>query len=141
MANPPILSYNRKNLILVGQLIKKHLTIDLLNKEYWETNKKNKMFGHCHNASGCLYKIFGANHIHMYRAKDGKFNGKDFYHWWVQDNVSGKVIDLTARQYKSKEKLSKLYKKGEKAGLLGFGYKKRVQYLLDKVMQELKSHE
>jgi len=141
MANPPILPYTRKNLLLVGQLIKKHLTIDLLNKEYWETNKKNKMFGHCHNASGCLYKIFGANHIHMYRAKDGKFNDKDFYHWWVQDNVSGKVIDLTARQYKSKEKLTKLYKKGEKAGLLGFGYKKRVQYLLDKVTQELKSHE
>ena len=141
MANPPILPYNRRNLSLVGKLIKKNLSIDLLNKEYWETNKKNKMFGHCHNATGVFYLIFGSENVHMYRAHDDslKLVDEPMYHWFILNRHTNEIIDITSEQYSSYPKmLSKLYKNKEKAGLLGFNYKKRVHTLLKRVKSDLK---
>ena len=67
----------------------------------------------------------------MYRALD-KAN---IWHWWVQDK-DGNIIDPTADQYKLRE-VKILYKKGEKASLLGFDYKKRVNTLLSRVRKDL----
>jgi hypothetical protein len=66
----------------------------------------------------------------MYRGFDG-----EIYHWWVQDKA-GKIIDLTADQYYSKNRVPP-YDKAEKAGLLGFEYKKRVLELFRRVTIEL----
>ena len=125
-----MLEYNDENLQRASEIIKRNLTSDLLPKSWLDKNEVNLTFGHCHNAAGCLYKIFGSKQLSMYRGFDG-----EIYHWWVQDK-SGKIIDLTAEQYTSKGRTPP-YDKAEKAGLLGFEYKKRVNELYYRVSTEL----
>ena len=95
------------------------------------------MFGHCHNASGCLYKIFGSDLVEMIRVEDGQFNNKKFYHWWIRDKKTNKIIDITSSQYKDKNKLQKLYKKGEPNVIQQWGYRMRVNKLLKLVEKDL----
>jgi len=125
-----MLEYNKQNLQTVCEAIKRNLTPDLLPKKWITRNESNPTFGHCHNSAGCLYKIFGSKQLSLYRGFDG-----EIYHWWVQDK-EGKIIDLTSEQYTSIGKLPP-YDKAEKAGLLGFEYKKRVLKLHDRVVNEL----
>jgi hypothetical protein len=127
-----MLEYNDKNLDLVSKLIRKNLTPDLIAKKWQERNHNNPTFGHCHTASGCLYKIFGPKAMHMHRGFDG-----EIYHWWIVDR-DGKIIDLTSEQYTSIGKLPP-YENGEKSGMLGFDYRKRVLLLLDRVTSELEN--
>lgn len=129
--SPALLKYSKKNLKIVSRLIIKHLTPDLLPKKYLAENAKNPMFGHCHTASGCLYKIFGSQSLHLYRALDNN----QIWHWWAKDH-DGNVIDLTASQY-SDRMVSKLHKAGEKSHTLGFAYRKRVLELLRRVRRDL----
>jgi len=90
----------------------------------------NPMFGHCHNAAGCLYKIFGVKALHMYRGLDDE----GIWHWWVidWDNV---IIDLTSEQYTSVGRVPP-YAEGSKSSMLGFDYRKRVMRLYDRVANE-----
>lgn len=125
-----MLEYNDENLKKVTELILKNLSSDLLPRSWLDKNEVNLTFGHCHNSAGCLYKIFGPKAVNMYRGFDG-----EIYHWWVQDKA-GKIIDLTADQYYSKGRVPP-YDKAEKAGLLGFEYKKRVNELYRRVTIEL----
>ena len=125
-----MLEYNDENLKVVSELIRKNLTSDLIAKKWRERNSSNPTFGHCHTAAGCLYKLFGPKAMHMHRGFDG-----EIYHWWVVDK-NGNIIDLTSEQYTSIGKVPP-YEHGEKSGLLGFDYKKRVLILLDRVKCEL----
>jgi hypothetical protein len=129
--HPPLLKYNRTNLKRVSRSITNNLTTDLLPKKYRVENAENPMFGHCHTASGCLYKVFGSDALHMFRAVDRR----EIWHWWVEDRDKN-VIDLTANQYPSSV-VGKLYKKGEKSAMLGFAYRKRVLELLSRVRRDL----
>jgi len=126
------MNYTKENLDKVSEVIKKHLTTDLVPLKWSHKNRGNPMYGHCHTASGCLYKIFGPENLHMYRGFDG-----EIYHWWVQDK-EGQIIDLTADQYFSKNRKPP-YDVGEKAGLLGFEYKNRVNRLYKRVTCELEN--
>jgi hypothetical protein len=130
--HPPLLKYNERNCARAIAAILSCLSIDLLPKKFIEENLKNPTFGHCHTAAGCLYKIFGSQTMHLYRALDQ--NG--IYHWWVQD-LEGNIIDPTASQY-SKRTVKQLYKRGKKSSLLGFAYKQRVLVLLERVRDEMK---
>lgn len=130
------MEYNEDNLNKVIASIRNNLTIDLLPKKMVERNIKggsNGSFGHCHTASGVLYKIFGPKNLHMYRALDDE----GIYHWWVVDK-NGKIIDPTSEQYTLLGRQPP-YDKGEKAGMLGFDYKKRVLSLLERVFNDLKN--
>lgn len=127
-----MLEYNDKNLDLVSKIIRKNLTPDLIAKKWRQRNLNNPTFGHCHTASGCLYKIFGPKAMHMHRGFDG-----EIYHWWIVDR-EGKIIDLTSEQYTSIGKVPP-YENGEKSGMLGFDYRKRVLLLLDRVTSELEN--
>jgi hypothetical protein len=138
MAIKPFIPYNKRNLNRVSKSILKHLTPDLLPKKYHETNKKNRFYGHCHNASGCLYMFFRSQNMYMYRAYDEKTSkqlNENFYHWWIVDKDS-QIIDLTSSQY-SQSYVKKLYKIGEKGSILGFDYKKRVKKLFNEVFNDL----
>ena len=126
------LDYNEETLKKVSDLIMKNLTFDLLPKGWMMRNFSNPTFGHCHNASGCLYKIFGSKNVHMYRGFDG-----EIYHWWIVDK-NGRRIDLTSEQYTSIGKIPP-YDVGEKSGLLGYDYKKRVLELLKRVTAQLEN--
>lgn len=125
------IEYNEENLKLVSDLIKKNLTPDLLPKSWVQRNARNRDFGHCHNASGCLYKIFGPQNVRLHRALDDE----GIYHWWIIDK-NGKLIDLTEGQY-TEEGRTAPHANGEKASLLGFEYKKRVARLTRLVGLEL----
>lgn len=127
----PLLPYTKRNLARVTKAIIRHLSADLLPIKYREKNATNPMFGHCHTASGCLYKVFGSENLQMYRSLDK--NG--IYHWWVQDK-DDEIIDITASQYPNTV-VQRLYKSGEKAGMLGFKYKQNVKVVLSKVCNEL----
>lgn len=103
------------------------MTSDLLPKKWVERNKSNPTFGHCHTAAGVLYLTFGSKNVKMYRGLDDE----GIYHWWVQDK-DGTIIDLTSDQYYSTGRKPP-YDKGEKAGMLGFDYRKRVNTLFERV--------
>lgn len=128
---PPLLECNERNKNKVIRSIVKNLTPDLLPKKFRKENESNPMFGHCHNASGCFYKIFSSYHVHLYRTLDDN----QIYHWWIQDN-DGNIIDITESQY-PKAKVEKYHKRGMKASLLGYEYKKRVEILFNRVIENL----
>lgn len=140
--NPPIIEYTPQNLHQVIKTITYLITStslrqDLLPKKYLSMNNSNAYFGHCHNASACLYKIFSAHHIRLMRAFDSKYSnrfGENFWHWWCEDKETGEVIDITAEQYPVYHR-RKLYKLGEKSSMLGFNYKNRVNKLLIETMK------
>lgn len=121
------MEYNEENLNKVIEAIKKNLTSDLLPKKFIERNKTNPTFGHCHTSAGVIYKIFGPKNVHMWRGLDNE----GIYHWWVVDK-NGKLIDPTSEQYTDLGKVPP-YDVGEKTGMLGFDYKKRVELLLERV--------
>lgn len=129
-----MLDYTEENLNRVIESIRCNLTIDLLPKKMQERNisgGSNGTYGHCHTAAGVIYKIFGPKNVHMYRALDDE----NLYHWWVVDK-NGKIVDPTSEQYTLLGKVPP-YDQGQKAGLLGFDYKKRVLTLLDRVKYDL----
>ena len=127
--------YDKENLEGVSKIIVDNLTPDLLPKKWRKRNSITPMFGHCHTASACLLKVFGTKNIKLYRAKDDE----DIWHWWCVD-ANGKRIDLTADQYYNVGRTPP-YEQGEKASILGWGYKKRVHELLErgeKVLDNIK---
>jgi hypothetical protein len=128
-----LLDYTQDNLNLVIDIITKNLTADLLPKKWINRNQFNPMFGHCHTASGCLQKIFGTKAIKLYRALDDE----DIYHWWAVDNENI-IIDITADQYYSTGRKPP-HESGIKSGMLGFGYRKNVLKLTDRVAKQLLS--
>ena len=128
------MEYNFKNLQLVRASIRSHLTVDLLPKYMVLRNisgGSNGTYGHCHTASGVLYKIFGSRNLHMYRAKDHE----GMYHWWCQDREGG-IIDITSEQYTNLGIIPP-YEHGKKASMLGFDYRKRVQILYERVLSDV----
>jgi hypothetical protein len=129
-----MIEYNKENLLIVSNLIINNLTPDLLPKKWVERNASNPMFGHCHTASGCLYKIFGPKAINMYRGIDDV----GMSHVWIKDK-QGNIIDLTSEQYTSIGRIPP-YDKEEKSGIYGFDYRKRVLELLKRVTYQLENH-
>jgi len=126
-----MIEYNENNLNMVSKIIIDNLTSDLLPKKWIERNKNNPMFGHCHTASACLQKIFGTKQLKLNRALDDE----GIWHWWCVDK-DGNIIDLTQDQYYSENRIPP-HKDGQKASMLGFGYRKKVLTLLDRIQEVL----
>ena len=126
-----LISYDEENLERVSKIVVKNLTPDLIPRKWRKRNSINIMFGHCHTASACLQKIFGVENMKLYRAKDEQ----DIWHWWCVD-INDKIIDLTDAQYYEWNRVPP-YDNGEKASMLGWGYRKRVFILLERVQKEL----
>ena len=123
-----LISYDKENLDKVSKLIIDNLTSDLVAVKFRKRYSIEPLFGHCYAASACLQKIFGSKNIKLYHAKDDE----DIWHWWTVDKDK-EIIDLTADQYYSTGRTPP-YDKGKKAGQLGWGYRKKVQKLLAKVL-------
>lgn len=130
-----LIPYNKENLEIVSKIIVDNLTPDLLPKKWIPRNESNPMFGHCHTSSACLQKVFGTKNIKLYRGKDDE----EIWHWWCVD-TNNQLIDITVDQYHSVGKTPP-YEQGEKASILGWGYKKRVLELLERVDKVLKKKE
>ncbi len=107
------------------------LTQDLLKKEYKEENTTNPMFGHCYVATEVLYHLMETkNEVKPCCGKDE--NG--ITHWWLQYRKSGKVVDVTADQYLTKDKVPP-YEQGRGTGFLTKNPSKRAQIVIKRVMQ------
>ena len=109
----PLLSFTNSNITKVKKSILNNLSFDLLPKKWYGINESNLTFGHCHNATGTFYLIFGSENVHMYRAYDDslKLVDKPMYHWFILNRHTNEIIDITSEQYSSHPKvLSKLYK-------------------------------
>ena len=123
--------YNKENLEIVSKVILDNLTPDLIDKKWKQRNSITPSFGHCYAASACLQKVFGTKNIKLYHAKDDE----DIWHWWAID-IDGNRIDLTAEQYTSWNRIPP-YTNGKKSGQLGWGYRKKVSTLLERVEKVL----
>ena len=137
----PLLNFTKHNLKIVISAIDRNLTPDLLPKKWFILNETNSHFGHCHTASGVIYKVFGSENVHLYRSFDDslKLVNEPMYHWFILNRHNNEIIDVTSSQYDSHSRLLKqLYKNKVKASILGFNYKTRVNILLVRVMKELK---
>ena len=125
-----LISYDKENLELIFKIIVDNLTPDLVNVKLRERNSVEPMFGHCYAASACLYKIFGSKNVKLWHGKDDE----DIWHWWIVDK-DDKIIDLTVDQYHRTNRTPP-YDNGKKAGLLGWGYRKKVEKLLKRVLDK-----
>ncbi len=123
-----LISYDKENLDKVSKLIVDNLTPDLVSVKFRKRNSIEPLFGHCYAASAVLQRAFGTKNIKLYHAKDDE----DIWHWWAVDK-DGKIIDLTVNQFYNTGRTPP-YDKGKKAGQLGWSYRKKVEKLLTKVL-------
>ena len=76
-------------------LIASNLKPEMVSKKYREENSTNPMFGHCYHASQALFHLMDTNVLEQRTAIDYH----DEAHWWLVDNTTDKVYDITADQY------------------------------------------
>ena len=75
--------------------IASNLKPEMVSKKYREENATNPMFGHCFHASQALFHLMDTNVLEQRTAIDYH----DEAHWWLVDNTTDKVYDITADQY------------------------------------------
>jgi hypothetical protein len=119
---------------LIEELVTKiqaALTPDLLKPEYREKNVNNPMFGHCYVATETFYHLTKD----VYPGRYTVFRGKDdegITHWWLHDNHNAKIVDLTADQYYSVEKVPP-YTNGKRGTFLTKEPSKRARIVMERV--------
>lgn len=113
----------------LADLVRTVLTPDLLKKEYRAENETNPMFGHCYVATEALYYLL--NDPNRYGPARGKDN-RGIVHWWIVDNFTGDISDVTADQYYSIGK-EPPYEAGKRSGFLTNTPSKRCQTVLERL--------
>jgi hypothetical protein len=116
----------------IAELMKKIqqcLTPDLLKKEYRAENSTNPMFGHCYVASEVLFHSIQSTG--GYSAACGR-DDRGIVHWWIVDNLTGEIHDVTSDQYYSKG-IEPPYNAGRKTGFLTKHPSKRAQIVLARI--------
>jgi cytidine deaminase len=81
----------------VIRTIQSVLTPDLLKKRYRNVPRKNKLSGHCYAASEAYYHMRGgaeSGFVPMVLRLTGGGT-----HWFLQHVNTGKIVDITARQF------------------------------------------
>ncbi len=115
------LEYNPKNVLLLSEQIRNHLTDDLISndvkKKYPSGHPRwnRTLFGHCVPATFAFLYFMNTNLLSPVRGEDVEGEG----HWWIVDTNTGDIIDLTKDQYTDDE-LVDVYKTGKKRGYYGF---------------------
>jgi len=80
---------------LVMGLIVSNLKPEMVSKKYREENATNPMFGHCYHSSQALFHLMDTDVLEQRTAIDYH----DEAHWWLVDNTTDKIYDITADQY------------------------------------------
>jgi len=88
-----------KNVKLISFIIE-NLSSDLLKPQYRERNRENSLWGHCYVASEVFYHLSGGENsaYSPYRMKVEVF-GLATSHWFLKDEETQEIIDITAGQY------------------------------------------
>ena len=76
-------------------LIASNLKPEMVSKKYREENATNSMFGHCYHSSQALFYLMDTDVLEQRTAIDYHNEA----HWWLVDNSTDKVYDITADQY------------------------------------------
>ena len=111
------LEWSEENLQWAIQTIKSNLTRELVLPSWRRANSSNPIGGHCHNATGALYMLFGPQYLQIYCGPtipdpDAPDNG---LHFWCVRKDTDQIIDITEAQYR----LGYDYSVGHKATMLG----------------------
>jgi cytidine deaminase len=107
------------------------LTGDLLKKRYRNVAGTNRFFGHCYAASEAYYHMRGA-------AESGFMPmvlrlGKGGTHWFLRHVNTGKIVDITARQFKKRVN----YSAAKPCGFLTKKPSKRAATIIQRVEEKL----
>ena len=79
---------------VMGSIVN-NLTPEMVSKKYREENATNSMFGHCYHSSQALFYLMDTDVLEQRTAIDYHNEA----HWWLVDNTTNKVYDITADQY------------------------------------------
>ena len=113
--------FSSLNMCLVGGLIQRNLTPDLLKRKKLKyRDEANKYYGHCYHASQALYYLMDTDLLVPMSAED--YRGEK--HWWLQ--YKDHIYDYTAEQYYILSKMPP-YHKGRKSKW--YGWKQRPQQI------------
>jgi len=113
-----------KNIGMWINLIRFHLTPDLLNKKFLY-DEQNPLAGHCYLASEALYHIAGGKRKSWKPMRLRDRNG--VVHWWLMKD--GQHYDLTADQFA----VPFPYHEGRGGGFLTKKPSKRCKILLNRI--------
>lgn len=109
--------------------IRQCMTPDLLKPQYKTENASNPMFGHCYVASEVLYhNIKNYGNYSACCARDEQ----EIVHWWIVDNDTSNIYDVTSDQYYNKG-LIPPYSKGKKTGFLTKKPSKRAMIVMERL--------
>lgn len=111
--------------------IQKSLTPDLLKKQYRERNATNPMFGHCYVATEAFFHLTKSTFPGRFSIYHGR-DDEGIVHWWLHDNQSVKILDITADQYYSLHKTPP-YENGRRGSFLTNEPSKRAVIVMEKV--------
>ena len=103
------------------------LSDDLLKKEYLIIPNKNIFTGHCYVASECYYHL-SEEDLHVYQ-----IHHEGSSHWFLKNTKTSKVIDITAKQFKTKVP----YEKAKRRFFLTNEPSKRAKILIKRVARRL----
>ncbi len=110
--------------------IRKSLTPELLKPRYRKLKQRNRYTGHCYVASEALYHLLG-------RKRSGfvpqVIRHEGSTHWYLKHSATGKIRDLTCKQFRTPVP----YKKGRGKGFLTPKPSKRARIVMKRVRRAL----
>ena len=87
--------YTTKNVQICRREILNNLETSFLSKPYRNHNAGNPLYGFCYLATQTMFYLFQTKHLSPWSGVDYLGN----IHYWLQDEITGEIIDLTVSQY------------------------------------------
>lgn len=115
---------NTKKLI---KAIQNSLSEDLLKPQF-RGKSNNRFYGHCYVATECLYHLLPQHIKSSYKPSILKIEG--ITHWFLRNKETGKVLDITSKQFPFKLD----YTKSKGCGFLTKKSSKRTTILIQRVL-------
>lgn len=109
--------------------IQKHLSPDLLKREYVDKNINNVLYGHCYVATETYYHLM-SDAKSDYKPCILKVNNVN--HWYLKNIKSGDIIDITKNQFNHNIN----YDNGRFCGFLTKEPSKRSKILIDRIVRD-----
>ena len=89
------LSYTKKDVVICRRDILSNLEPSFLTKKYRQGNSNNPLYGFCYLAVQTTFYLLQTDRLSSYSGVDDLGT----IHYWLVDDFTGEVIDLTASQY------------------------------------------
>mgnify|MGYP003659155998 CR=1 FL=1 len=126
------LEWSEENLQFAIESIKKNLTRELVPPGWRNANSRNPIAGHCHNATGALYMLFGPEYLQIWQGDSPGADGNAL-HFWVTVKGSDRLIDITVDQYGEK---GYDYSIGHRSAMLGHSPYYNAKEVYERVLRD-----